>query len=498
MRIPIDHESQTPLYQQIETYLRNMICSGQLAPGTRLPATRQLARDLGINRITVETAYAELEADGLIFSRVGSGTYVLPSAALPPQLDSSPGAPWPLWQQALAADRAASRPAEPVALPADFLHPDPINFAGGVGDSHLFPVDDFARVIRAVTRRDGMAALDYGENSGYGPLRATIAKVLTSQGIAVRPENVLVTAGSQQALALVAQILLRPGDTVLVESPTYGVALDLFRTLRLQVVGIPLDERGMQVEKLEPLLQQHHPRLIYTIPNFQNPTGACLSSARRRQLIALADRYNVPILEDDFVGDLRYEGRAQPALKSLDPGGRVIYVSTFSKMLMPGLRVGFLVAEGPVYTNLLDCKSLTDLTTSSLLQRAVEAYVTVGRYQAHLRRSCQIYPRRRDAMLQAVQRHLPGVQVETPQGGLYLWLRLPDGRSSADLLPLAQAQGVIFAPGGSFFPNPAEGAPYLRLNFVTQRPDMIEEGIARLGRALNVLIATGGHHPQGS
>jgi GntR family transcriptional regulator/MocR family aminotransferase len=487
MRIPIDHESHIALYQQIENYLREMIRSGQLPPETRLPATRQLAHDLNVNRITVETAYADLEADGLIFSRVGSGTYVLPSAGLPPLPERNPGAPWPLWQQALEADRSAARPAETAALPEESQHPNPINFAGGVGDSHLFPVDDFARVIRAVTRRDGMAALDYGENSGYGPLRATIAQVLTSQGVAVRPENVLVTAGSQQALALVAQILLRPGDTVLVESPTYGGALDLFRTLRMKIVGVPLDERGMQVEQLEPLLQQHHPRLIYTIPNFQNPTGTCLSSARRRQLIALADRYNVPILEDDFVGDLRYEGRAQPALKSLDPGGRVIYVSTFSKMLMPGLRVGFLVADGPVYTSLVDCKSLTDLTTSSLLQRAVEAYVTVGRYQAHLRRSCQIYPKRRDAMLQAVQRHLPGAHVEPPQGGLYLWLRLPGGLSSAGLLPLALAEGVVFAPGGSFFSDPAEGAPYLRLNFVTQRPEMIEEGILRLGRALRLM-----------
>jgi GntR family transcriptional regulator/MocR family aminotransferase len=266
-------------------------------------------------------------------------------------------------------------------------HPSPIDLAGGCGDSRLFPAEDYRKVIQTILRRDGVAALEYGDHAGYLPLRSTIAHILASQGIPARSENLLITAGSQQAIALVTQLLLRPGDTVLVESPTYAIALDLFRALGLKIIGAPVDESGLQVEKLEKLLQQHHPGLLYTIPNFHNPTGACMSVQRRRQLIALADRYNVPILEDDFVGDLRYEGRAQPALKSLDPGGRVLYVSTFSKMLMPGLRVGFLVAEGPFYDSLVRYKRVNDLTTSNLHQRALEAYVTVGRYQSHLRRT---------------------------------------------------------------------------------------------------------------
>jgi len=166
---------------------------------------------------------------------------------------------------------------------------------------------------------------------GHAPLRETITHILASQGLQIRSENVLITAGSQQALSLVSQLLLKPGDVILVESPTYSGALELFRALDFEVVGIPVDGQGMQVEMLEKLLQQYHPKLIYTIPNFHNPTGTCLSSPRRHQLIILADRYNIPILEDDFVGDLRYEGRTQPALKALDPGGRVIYVSTFRR-----------------------------------------------------------------------------------------------------------------------------------------------------------------------
>jgi GntR family transcriptional regulator/MocR family aminotransferase len=301
----------------------------------------------------------------------------------------------------------------------------------------------------------------------------------------------LVTSGSQQALALVARLLLRPGDVVLVENPTYTGAIDLFRSMDVRLLGVPVDEQGMQVEQVEEGLRASRPRLIYTIPTFQNPTGVCMSGRRRRQLIALSDRYNVPILEDDFVGDLRYEGPAQPALKALAPSGRVIYVSTFSKMLVPGLRLGFLVAEGPVYEGLLACKRVSDLATSSLAQRALEAYITVGRYQAHLRRACRVYRRRRDAMLAALDHHMPvGTRWQTPQGGLFMWLQLPAGLSVSQLYPLAEEEGVTFAPGPLF--SPCECAQdCLRLNFVMHPPDVTEEGVRRLGRALDRLLARG-------
>jgi GntR family transcriptional regulator/MocR family aminotransferase len=487
MRIPLDRQSPTPIYQQIEIYLRQSILASSLEPGTRLPATRQLALDLGISRVTVENAYAVLEADGLVSRRAGSGTYVQPQIALPPQPHGGAYLGWPLWQyDARAGVGLAHEQAAPEPSPGP-QHTQPIAFTG-FGDPRHFPVKEFYKAIKDVMQRDGIAALEFGDVKGYMPLRATIAHVLASQGLRAAPEAILITSGSQQALALIAQILLRPGDAVLVEEPTYDVALDLFHAHNLKVVGCPTDAWGMQVEKLETLLQQHHPQLIYSIPNFQNPTGACLSVPRRRQLIALADRYNIPILEDDFVGDLRYDGRAQPALKALDPGGRVIYVGTFSKMLMPGLRMGFLVADGPIYDRLVTLKRVHDLTTSTLIQRALELYVTVGRYQAHVRRSCQIYRKRRDAMVLAIERHLPaGVQLTPPQGGLFIWLRLPQQLSALKLLPLAAEEGVRYAPGGRFFADRAQGESYLRLNFATQTPADIEEGIMRLGRAIQRL-----------
>ena len=490
MRIPLDRQSAVPLYQQIETYLRQGILSGSLAADTRLPASRQLARDLGVNRITVESAYAVLETDGLIYSKMGSGTYVLPPNPLLAFSKDKSGTVWPLWQQSLESEGRASDESSFGITRNDSYHSKRISFASGIGDAHLFPAEDFRKVLQTVMRRDGIAALDYGEPNGHAPLRETITHILASQGLQTQSENVLITAGSQQALSLVSQVLLKPGDVIMVESPTYSGALDLFRALGFRVVGVPVDRHGMQVDALEKLLQQHHPKLIYTIPTFHNPTGTCLSSQRRIQLIVLADRYNIPILEDDFVGDLRYEGRAQPALKALDPGGRVIYVSTFSKILMPGLRVGFLVAEGPIYQRLVNFKRVNDLATSTLIQRALEVYVTVGRYQSYLRRSCQLFRKRRDAMLSAIERHLPSeIRSDPPQGGLFIWLRLPEYLSSETLLPLAWEDGVDFSPGGAFFSDAWDGRNWLRLNFVAQSPDQIEEGIRRLARAMKRLSA---------
>jgi len=284
---------------------------------------------------------------------------------------------------------------------------------------------------------------------------------------------------------LVSQLLLQPGDTVLVEEPTYGGALRLFETQNLNIVSVPMDDEGLCVDQMEALVQAHNPKLMYVIPNFHNPTGTCLSGHRRRGLLDLAGRYDIPILEDDFVGDLRYGGRAQPALKSLDPDGRVIYTSTFSKMLMPGMRVGFLVADGPIYEHLVGYKSVIDLATSNLMQQALEAFVSVGRYQSHLRKAVQKYRTRRDAMTRALGRFLPPeIAFQTPKGGLFIWLRLPPGISARQLLSPALERGVSFAVGSDFYVHSKNGYQFIRLNFATNSSEKISAGIERLGRAM--------------
>lgn len=484
MRIPIDPQSSVPLYKQIEDHLRRAIQSGSLPVNTRLPSTRQLADELGVSRITVKNAYDTLTSEGLIASQEGSGTYVSPPFEPVAARRADENTQWPLWQQNLIVptDREGALHLSPVRPPRNL----PVISFSGVGDPDHYPIQDMYKALQTVIRRDGIKAFEYGElQQGYYPLRETIAQLLASQSIQARPENILITSGSQQALALVCQALLKPGDVILVENPTYNLALELFRSLNLKMIAIPVDAAGMQVELLEGLLRQHHPRLIYTIPNFQNPTGMSMSASRRRLLISLADRYQIPVLEDDFAGDLRYDGRVQPALKTLDPGGRVIYIGTFSKMLMPGLRVGFLIANGPVLPVLIQHKRINDLTTSPLIQRAVHEYVTIGRYQAHLRRSCRIYRKRRDAILAAIQRYLGAdVHVIAPQGGIFVWLQLPKTVSVLKLKELAAEEGVEFAAGPLFFADPADGGHFLRLNFATQTPENIVEGIRRLEIAL--------------
>ena len=482
MRIPLNKNSALPLYQQIQDFLREQIRMGLLEPGARLPASRQLAEDLGVSRITVRNAYLNLESEGLITSWEGSGTYVRVPIHAEATPQTAADVTWPDWQQALITGQ--EQEIYPTTASSGSPGEELISFTG-VGAPEQYPILEFSRALKAVVRQVGEEAFNYGVfDGGYLPLRVTLAQILASQGITAPAENVLITSGSQQALALICQTLLQPGDVVLVGEPTYNFGLDLFRTLKLNIVGIPLDANGIQVEVLEAVIREHNPKLIYTIPNFQNPSGVCLSASRRRQLVDLADRYDIPVVEDDFVGDLRYDGRALPAVKALDPGGRVIYIGTFSKMLMPGLRMGYLVAEGPVYNSLVLAKRVFDLTTSPLIQRTLYEFVTVGHYQIHLRSSLKLYRRRRDAIAAAVAEFLPKVEAILPLGGLFYWAKLPERISSRALLPLAQEQGVEYAPGDLFFPDPADGQRYLRLNFASVGEDMICEGIQRLAGAL--------------
>lgn len=478
MRIPLDRSQPIPLYLQIEEFLRRAILDGVLPAESKLPATRTLAASLQVSRLTIENAYAELTSKGLIRQRHGSGTYVCNQAKqLAPAL--SPGSSLPWHRFTTQPSRLDGHPDEP--LPAGV-----IDFASGIGDHRLFPLDEFRKIMQSVLQRHGEEACGYGDYCGYYPLRDTIARILSQQGIACRAEQLLITSGSQQAISLITQHYVRPGDTVVVESPTYAEALALFAAQGAQILAIPGDDEGMQVDRLAEQLAQRRPSLIYTIPNFQNPTGRTMSLRRRQQLVALAEQYQIPLLEDDFVGDLRYSGSALPALRALSPTAPVIYVGTFSKILMPGMRIGYLQTDGETYQALATRMHLHHFTCSSLIQRTLDAFVTVGRYEKQLKRICRRYRQQRDLMVELLHQQLPaGCRLDSPEGGLFIWLQLPEGYDLEPLIPLAWQRGVLFARGECFYPaDETRPRAALRLNFATNNLDEIRLGVARLCQAL--------------
>lgn len=478
MHIPLDRQQDIPLYLQIEEALRRAILSGVFADGDKLPSTRSLAAELSVSRLTVDNAYAELAAKGLLQQRRGSGAYVC-------HLSPPPSHPHPRLHGEFPLDRFTTVTSRLDGYADIPLPPDTINFAAGIGSPKIFPLDEFRQILHSILCRHAEEAFSYGDYCGYYPLRDTLSRILSAQGIPTRPEQLLITNGSQHAISLISQSLLAPGDSVLVEEPTYAEALALFRLHKVNIIALPSDQQGMNLATLPALLARHQPKLIYCIPNFNNPTGRCMSEERRHQLVQIARTAGVPILEDDYVGDLRYSGKKLPSLRSLAATGEVIYVSTFSKMLLPSMRIGYLVADAPHYIQLARLKHVDSFTSSNLIQRALDAFVTVGRYDKQLRRACRLYRQHRDAMVDALQQTLPlGCQFEVPDGGLFIWLQLPANVPMTQLMPLAWQAGVTFAKGGGFYPQESQGEFTLRLNFAANSPELISQGIARLSAAI--------------
>ncbi len=373
--------------------------------------------------------------------------------------------------------------------------PEVISFAGGLPAPEVFPIEEFRAASERVLREHGPEALQYSTTEGYRPLREMIARHTARYGIVVKPENVLITSGSQQALDLLGRVFLNPGDRILVERPTYLGALQAWNAYQAEYIGVPIDDEGLRTDYLEEALRAG-PKFIYALPNFQNPTGVTLSLARRRRLVELAAEAGVPLIEDDPYGQLRYEGEHLPPLVVLEGelhsaageccySGNVIYLSTFSKTLAPGLRLGWVIAPTEVINRLVQAKQGADLHTSTFVQMVAYEVARGGFLDRHVRKIRAVYRERRDAMLAAMEQHLPeGVRWTHPQGGLFLWATLPEGLNAQELLKEAlEKEKVAFIPGGPFFPDrPEENT--MRLNFSNASPERIAEGIRRLGRAL--------------
>ncbi|HEY3354852.1 MAG TPA: PLP-dependent aminotransferase family protein [Polyangia bacterium] len=366
--------------------------------------------------------------------------------------------------------------------------PDVLSFAGGLPAPELFPVAAIAEAHARVLAEAGAAALQYSTTEGYGPLREWIVARLTLGGIATTVEQTLVTSGSQQGIDLCARALLDPGARVAVESPSYLAALQVFRAHGAQCVAVDGDADGIRIDELERLHAQAPLRLVYVVPNFQNPTGTTLSAARRLALVAFAQRRGVALLEDDPYGELRYAGAPVPPLQALDEAGVVVRLGSFSKTLAPGLRLAYATGPREVIRAMTVAKQAADLHTATLAQRAAAALLERFDYDAHLTTLRTAYGARLGAMLAALGRHLPaGSRWTRPEGGLFVWAELPGGLDAEALFPLALAQKVAFVPGQPFYAGDPRVST-LRLNFSNRPADLIEEGMARLGRVVRLAL----------
>jgi len=375
--------------------------------------------------------------------------------------------------------------------------PEVISFAGGLPASEVFPAARFQEACQRVLQSRAHLALQYGATEGYEPLREMVARHINRYGIQARSENVLITSGSQQALDLIGKLLINAGDKVLVEAPTYLGALQAFSIYGADYVAVPSDEDGLRTQLLEAPLRSG-PKFMYVLPNFQNPGGTTLAEGRRHELVLLADKFGIPIIEDDPYGQLRFEGEHLPPLVVLDREnlrgdhgysiGNVIYLSTFSKTLAPGLRLGWIVAPPEVISKLTQLKQGADLHTSTFAQMVAYEVARDGFLDEHVKLIRRVYRERRDAMLEALSAEFPpDVTWTRPQGGLFLWVTLPEGMDAQQLFAAAIQENVAFVPGDSFYaPNgDAESAKrHLRLNFSASDPEKIREGIRRLAVAI--------------
>ena len=379
--------------------------------------------------------------------------------------------------------------------------PDIISFGGGLPAPELFPVEEFKVAADKVLTQHGTKALQYSTTEGYRPLREFIVQKICRYGIKAAPENVLITSGSQQALDLIGKILINPGDRILTERPTYLGAIQAWNAYQSEFISVPVDEDGLQTDLLEEALCSG-PKFMYILPNFQNPGGVTLSDERRRELLKMADRYGTPIIEDDPYGELRYEGEHLTPLvvrdaKKLntDPDsdgslfhGSVLYLSTFSKTLAPGLRMGWIVAPENVIQRCVMAKQGMDLHSSTFIQMVSHEVALGGFLEKHVWKIREVYRHRRDVMLQSMERHFPsGVRWTRPQGGLFLWAILPEHIDAAAVLKRAVENKVAFVPGTAFYPD-GGGHNTMRLNFSNAKPDQIEIGIKRLGEVLSEIL----------
>jgi 2-aminoadipate transaminase len=487
--IRIERDAAEPIYRQVAEALREAARQGRLPGGTKLPSTRELSGSLGLHRNTVIEEYRLLEREGVVRSGVGSGTFVLPAGTEA----ARPAAP-----ARFAWDRLLRQARETGVDPGRWLMPrpnevarDPIQLTGAIADRRQFPFDDFALSLREVMAESDRQVLDYGSPEGEESLRAWLVDWLRESGVeGLDPGRVFIVSGSQQGLDLLARLMLAPGDPVVVEAPTYHGACAVLHNAGARMLTVPMEPPGLSVAALEEHLRRSAPRFLYTMPGFQNPTGISLDPARREALLKLARRERLAIVEDHYDSELFYAGGRPRPLLADDGGGQVVHLGTFSKMLFPGLRLGWLIVPPELVEPVRRLRWAADLASATLTQRAMARFCRSGALDRHLVRIRRVNGRRLEAMLRALAAHFPSEARWTrPTGGLTLWVELPEAIDGLELFHAAAGRGVIFTPGVAFFPN-GGGRHGLRLAFNRESEPRIRRGVRILGELIAERLQT--------
>ena len=467
----IDRDLKVPMYIQLYNELKNLIEKGILKEGEKLPSIRSLAEELDVNNVTIVNAYKLLEQEDYVYSKKGSGTYVRQ------QLNELQFGYFEDENMDLMTNGILS------------MSENNINFASVSPTPELFPVEEFKKVLIEVLDRDKGNAFVYPEINGYGPLRESINLFLKEYYfIDTEPNQIQITSGGQQGIDLLSKTLIQPGDYIFLENPTYSGAVAAFKSRGANIIPISIREDGIDLDELKKRIQQYHPKFLYIMPSYQSPTTYSYSNEKKKELLNIAYENNLYIIEDDFLSDLSYSENSLP-LKTVDEHDQVVYIKSFSKILMPGLRLGFLNEKKKIFRSIVRAKHTTDITSSGFIQRAFDLYLRKGFWKSHIKRTKMEYGEKYELLLEEIKslkKH--NISFKEPKGGLSLWLKLPEDIDSVELYNECAKSNVIIVPGEIFYIDKEKHySNYIRLSFGSVSKEEIVKGISIIDDCITTL-----------